>query len=53
MVLDAFAAEALAAAGLIAAVAPSEILVLIAFSHEIVLGTGLLYYRLPKNEKYK
>jgi hypothetical protein len=53
MVLKTFAAEALTAAGLVAAVAPAEILILIAFSHEIVLGTALLYYRLPKNEKYK
>lgn len=53
MVLEAFAAEALAAAGLVTAIAPAQILVLIAFSHEIVLGTALLYYRLPKNEKYK
>jgi hypothetical protein len=53
VVLEAFAAQALAAAGLVAAIAPAEILVLITFSHEIVLGTALLYYRLPKNEKYK
>jgi hypothetical protein len=53
MILNTFAAEAFAAAGLVAAIAPAEILVLIAFSHEIVLGTALLYYMLPKNEKFK
>jgi hypothetical protein len=53
MVLNTFAAEAFAAAGFVAAVAPGRIFLTVAFCHEIVLGTALLYYMLPKNEKYK